>query len=150
MYLVSNCSIQASRALLVSGIQVLLQRHTLTFIKSTYHKSILTTLTSSLKHACPKVQTQVWLGPDNLTPFHEFVGPELIAFFIQPRKLRSSRTLFARTGAIKPVIRCDEVASWVTNNGDSQLLHGLNNVKSEPILIDEMLVGIVWVVQASW
>ena len=98
---------------------------------------------------CPKVQAEIRLGPYNLTPLHEFVCSELIALLAQPCQLRPSRSILSRPDSVKPVIRCDEIPAWISNDRDIQLPHGTDYIFTEPILIYESVVFVVWIVQSS-
>lgn len=70
-----SCSIQAIRGLL----SVSKPPTTLALLLPTF-----------IKRSSAEVQTKVWLGSDNFTPFHELISTELVGFSSYPSKFWSA------------------------------------------------------------
>ena len=97
----------------------------------------------------PEVEREIRLRSDDLTPFHELVGPNVIAFDTKPSQLRPLGPLLAGTNAIEPLIRRNEVAAGIPHNRNIELLHGFNDIFPKAILVNEVLVAVAWVIQAA-
>lgn len=101
-------------------------------------------------HTSAKVQSQIRLSANNLAPLHELVRTELIAFrSCSPSKLRPLGTLVLRSNTVDPVVGSDKVASRVAHHWNIELFERINNIFSETILVNQVLVRVLGVIKAA-
>lgn len=114
---------------------------------------------------CTKVQAQIRLGSDDLAPLHELIGAKLIGLDSTPCQLGKGRPFVSGSYTVLPVISCTEVAAYdglagstgvridihtrVAKDRDVEGLEGFNDIQAEAVFIDEVLIGILRIVDAT-
>src|SRR5215204_1337192 len=78
--------------------------------------------------ACPHVDADVGLGPQQATVLYELVRAEAVGFFGGPREIHLPRTLLARTDPVGPVVAAHEVPTGPAQNRYPQVFRGFENV----------------------
>ena len=81
----------------------------------------------------PKIEAHQGLSADSLTPRHEFIGAELIGVDGIPGLVKHARTAFLGTHAVEPIVARNEIATGITNDGDSHLPDFTDDVFAKPI-----------------
>src|SRR5215208_3608605 len=78
--------------------------------------------------ACPHVDADVGLGPQQATVLYELVRAEAVGFFGGPREIHLPRTLLARTDPVGPVVSADEVPTGPAQDRYPQVFRCFENV----------------------
>ena len=118
------------------------------------HLRVLTNVEITvLKHsACgisasgAKVDCHHRLNARLLTPGHKLVKTELVGFKALPGRLRANGALIAGADGILPSVSGNEVTAGVSYGGNSLLLHKVDNVLTEAVLISG---GMTWLIKTS-
>ena len=81
----------------------------------------------------PKIEAHQGLSADSLAPRHEFIGTELIGVDCVPGLVKHARTAFLGTHAVEPIVARNEIATRITNDGNSHLADFTDDVFAKPI-----------------
>jgi hypothetical protein len=110
---------------------------------------------------CSKVKAEIRLSAYNLTPLEKLIRAKLITLGANPGKFRSihsqfslpaisqsegnspSRPLLLGTNTILPMIRRNKVTAGIPHDRAVQLLHGLDDIFAEAVLIGQGVSGVV-------
>jgi hypothetical protein len=110
---------------------------------------------------CSKVEAEIRLGAHNLTPLKKLICAKLIALGANPGKFRPinrqfsllavsqsqgnspSRSLLLGTNTILPMICRNKVTAGIPHDRAVQLLHGLDDIFAEAVLIRQGVSGVV-------
>ncbi|MNE39708.1 hypothetical protein D3C80_1336740 [compost metagenome] len=93
--------------------------------------------------ACAQVYRHHYFGADQLRPFGEFIGANLIGFRNPPGQFKRALTFFLGSDTVFPVIAGDEVAARIADNRNVQRTDSLQGVSAEAVLIGSRMSGFI-------
>ncbi len=111
--------------------------------------TVLQPAESLVQSSSAEIKAQIWLCAKLSTPPHEFIRAKGVGFVVSPGQFWTGRSLVAWSNAVEPMVSGAEVAAWVTDHGDVEWLESIKDVETPAMLVDEVLVGVRWIVDAA-